>query len=178
MNKFMLNTIRLGIVGSLSLCLYACSGPLGLPERNKMPELVESDRFEGVYSTGQPAASFRASMFAAVPIDIVMQGQPQGFYQIPLPDPANDSLAFQLLTNLRPFAIPLLVNWAQQERHGILLDLSKTSGQVLEESNFELKISGYTIPVIVKWDGSSAYRVQHLIHFMQGEPAIQFIKTN
>ena len=169
------------MLGLMGLSLFSCSGgSVGVPERNKMPEFVESDRFEAGFSeepwaSGYPA---EASAFAANPIDLTIDGQTQGFYQIPLPDASNDSLAFRLLSDLKPFAVPLLINWAQQERHGVLLDLRARREQVAEQSNFELKVPGYRIPVIVKWDQASAYRVEQLTQFMQEESMIQFIKTN
>ncbi len=162
---------------SIALCSCTSAGP----SRKKMPEFTETTGFEAPMPFDGAAQKNNAGQYAfsSSPVDMMLDGHMQQFVSIPLPDAANDSLAVSMLTNLKPFAIPLLTSWAQQERHAVILDLSAHQGASLQRSNFVIKLpGGYTIPLVVTWDAASAYRLLTIKQLAQGVPSIEFTQTN
>jgi hypothetical protein len=158
----------------LIMFLFGCSGIPGIPgipgasvpSRKKMPDFSDDDNdFEISAPFNNAAKSQRNEEFSftASNVDLMMNGTMQGFVSIPLPDETTDSAAISLVNTVKPFAMMLLSSWAKQQRHGVLIDLSKHAGSQVYRTDYLLKKSGgFAIPVVVMWDQFSAGRVTTL----------------
>jgi hypothetical protein len=166
-----LNIIGIAVSIMLTTLFYSCVTDNKKPERKKMPEL---SGYDGFYDGGlNPGADQGEAGFAAENITIETADGPQNFINIPLPDASTDSLAINLVNDVKPFALPLLNNWAREHKSGILLDLSKHHNGTSNEGNFILRENGgFTIPVIIRWDQASAYRLAEVKALIQTMPAI------
>jgi len=167
----------------LSALLTSCqTGGSSLPARKKMPEFNTNDAaFEGRQPFRQKNESYDqpSSAFAATNVDLMVGGTSQAFVQVTMPDATTDLATVSLLHNLKPFALPLLANWAKQQRHGVAIDLSSHTGEEIHRTDFQLEQSNiFIIPVVVMWDRSSAYRLNTLKSLAAEIPAIRFNQTS
>jgi hypothetical protein len=171
-NKMRLNLTGLATLLMLTTLMYGCeSGSNKKPERKKMPELVG---YDGFYDGGfNPGGEQLKAAFAGENVTIETASGPQNFVSIPLPDASLDSLAVNLLNSIKPLALPLLNNWAREHKSGVLLDLCARHTGSGYQGNFTLNgLSGFALPVIIRWDRASAYRLTRLNALVQNMPAI------
>jgi hypothetical protein len=168
----------------LALVLYGCvgGGAAGIPTRKKMPEFTSYDGIESATPfSNHPNTPIQQGNFAFLPtnVDLLLNGTTQGFVAIPLPDQAGDSAAVNLVNSVKPFAIPLLTAWAQQQRHGVMIDLSDhRSGEVHRTDYLLEQPSGFAIPIVVMWDERSGARVTLLKNIVQGIPSVTLSCTS
>jgi hypothetical protein len=172
-NTFKTMIISIMIAGTLSGCQ---SGGPSLPTRKKMPELaMADDDFEGspVAENGDKQNQ-NAYAFNAQNVDLMINGISQGFISLSLPDASADSATVNLLQSLKPFALPLLSNWAQQQRHGVAIDLSAHNGETIHRSDFVLQeTNGFSFPVVVIWDRLSQYRLATIRQLVAEVPSLK-----
>lgn len=146
----------------LAATLFSC-GPTGggVPQRKKMPELNSYDGIEGAVPFGNTsdAPAQGSFAFATSNVDLMINGTIQGFVSIALPNAANDSAAVSLINNVKPFALTVLSTWAQQQRHGVVIDLSSHNSEVFRTDYLLQKPNDFAIPIVVMWDRLSQYRV-------------------
>ena len=157
MRSGFLPCIGLGLaVGIFFGC--AGAGP-GRPERKKMPDLTD-------WALGASPADFP---FHTGVIDIGTAS----FISVALPDPAYDSAAMGLISSYEPFALPLLTEWAKQERKGVVVDLrSRPDGGM--RADYTVDRSGaFSIPVIFLWDQASAGRAAAYINVLQSLSSVR-----
>ncbi|HEY0175447.1 MAG TPA: hypothetical protein VGC08_03650 [Pedobacter sp.] len=172
--------IRIVVFSFFPVILYSCQ-PGGSSPRKKMPELNGTEEFEGgmPFSNGPERMATGDFAFSTSNVDLQLNGSTQGFVSVPLPDAANDSLAISLVNSFKPFAMPLLAAWAQQQRNGVVIDLGSHTSAVHNRSDFALRIPGnLTIPVVVMWDHVSAGRVKTLKRMVEDMPLVELTQTN
>lgn len=166
-----LKSIGIAVSIMLTALMYGCQADSKKPERKKMPELAG---YNGFYDGGlNPGYSQGETGFFAENITLQTANGPQNFFSIPLPDASADSLAINLVNSVKPFALPLLNQWAREHKGGVLLDLSTHHHGASYQSNFNLRQEGgFSIPVIICWDKASAYRLAEVKALVQTMPAI------
>ena len=160
---------------SIIILLVGCQPGGGSPDRKKMPEFAADYSLEGpppfqhsMKEEGTPGWGFQTS-----DIVLTVNGSTEGFVYVPLPDPANDSLAVSLLRSYKTFALPLLGTWAQQQHKGVAIDLSSHGNQPSHRADYVLeKPNDFSIPVVIIWDESSASRAIALKSLVRELPAV------
>jgi hypothetical protein len=161
--------------------LYGCGGGAALPTRKKMPEFSSYDGFESAvpFSSHSNEVNHSSFAFATSNVDLMLNGNMQGFVAVALPTAANDSAAVSLVNTIKPFAMPMLTAWALQQRHGVMIDLSSHTGSEIHRSDYLLQKQGdFSIPVVVIWDGMSAARLGVLKGIVQDMPAVTLSCTS
>lgn len=166
-----LKSIGIAVAIMFTAMMYGCQADGKKPERKKMPELAG---YNGFYDGGlNPGYGQAERGFFAENITLQTADGPQNFFNIPLPDATADSLAINLVNNIKPFALLLLNQWAREHKSGVLLDLSTHHNGASYQSNFTLRQEGgFSIPVIIRWDQASAYRLAEVKTLTQTMPAI------
>lgn len=167
-----LNLTGLAALFMLTTLMYGCeSGGNKKPERKKMPELVSYDGFyDSSFNSGDEQLK---TAIMGENVTIETPSGPQKFVSLPLPDAASDSLAINLVNSIKPFALPLLHNWAREHKGGFLLDLCARHTGTGYQGNFTLQgQGGLAFPVIIRWDRASAYRLNRLNELVQNMPVI------
>jgi hypothetical protein len=167
----------------IALCLEATisgcqgGGASSLPTRKKMPDLtMEDENLEGTPAFENPVMNKNAGGYAfnAQNIDLDVGGISQGFISVSLPDASTDSATVNLLESLKPFALPLLSGWAQQQRHGVAIDLSAHNGDAVHRSDFMLEQrNGFSFPLVITYDRLSAYRLNTIKHLIAEMPSLK-----
>ncbi|RFZ90930.1 hypothetical protein D0C36_18465 [Mucilaginibacter conchicola] len=152
------------------------------PERNKMPELSSLQEYhDGGFLAAQKLSTGPAGLnFASTQIELETNDGLKRFIRVPLPDASADSVLVKMIQTLKPLAIPLLSNWANQYNSGLLIDLSSNrSGLATYQTNYELRQQGgFVIPVILRWDRLSAYRAGTAQDLVGGTPFISLQKLS
>jgi hypothetical protein len=162
----------------IATTVYSCSDG-SLPARKKMPQFSSYDGFEGEFNNNNNEANPGSFAFATSNVDLMLNGTMQRFVSVSLPSPANDSVAVSLVNAIKPFAMPILSAWAQQQRHGVIIDLCSHTGGETHRSDYVLQKQGnFSIPVVVMWDGASASRVAELKNIVQDMPSITLSCTS
>jgi hypothetical protein len=165
----------------IAATLFSCSpGGAGLPQRKKMPEFNGYDGIEGAVqsSNSAEAAPQGGFAFATSNVDLMFNGNMEGFLSVALPSAATDSAAVNLINTVKPFALTMLSTWAQQQRHGVVIDLSSHSTEVFRTDYLLQKPNDFSIPVVVMWDRSSQYRVASIKSIIAGVPSVTMSCTS
>lgn len=164
---------------NVSRLFFACIGPALLTgilygcgnktARKKMLTLNSQGLFE--------APSFAGAAgdlpFYTSDIEIQSGGTMETFVAVSLPDPANDSLAMNLVNSYKPFALPLLTEWGSQERKGVLIDLRSNASPAIRREDYVIeRADAFSIPVVFLWDPASANRAAAFIGLLQSLPAV------
>lgn len=110
--------------------------------------------------------------FATGEVDMMTGGVVTSFYAVSLPDAGFDSLALSLLENYKPFAIPLIKQWAARERKGVMIDLRFNKTETNRADYVLEGQDGITIPIIFLWDRFSAGRAASWIQVLQSSPVM------
>lgn len=165
----------------LATSLFSCSpGGSGLPQRKKMPEFKSYDGIEGAvpFSNTTESTPQGAFAFAANNVDLMFNGNMEGFLSVALPNAATDSAAVSLINTVKPFALTMLSTWAQQQRHGVVIDLSSHNGEVFRTDYLLQKTNDFSIPIVVMWDRPSQYRVASIKSIIAGVPLVTLSCTS
>lgn len=152
----------------LAFICYSCE-ETKKPPRKKMPELngfsvPENERSSNVRrADGLP--------FATADIDMMVEGTIHSFLKISLPYAADDSIALNLFNQYRPFAVPLLSQWNNMRRDGVVIDLRSQAGGYSLQADFVIeKHNTFSIPVVFMWDRSSASRAAAFMNMLHELP--------
>ncbi|RFZ90231.1 hypothetical protein D0C36_20755 [Mucilaginibacter conchicola] len=141
-------------------------GTPSLPTRKKMPELNNyNDAFEGGYTFGHSDSKADKNHygFTTSNVDLNYGSVSRPFVQFDLPDSSTDSATVSLLQNLKPFALPLLANFARRQRNGVAIDLTLSPSKEKQRTDFLLEQQdGFSIPVVIFYDKSTAYRMNEI----------------
>jgi hypothetical protein len=176
------NTIlyKILIAGAFASLLYSCSGGASAPARKKMPEFNSYDGIEGAgpFSNTSEASVPGSFAFATSNVDLMVNGTMQNFVSVALPNSANDSATVNLINTVKPFALTVLSTWAQQQRHGVVIDLSNHNGEVFRTDYLLQKPNDFAIPVVVIWDRLSQYRVASIKALVQDVPSVTLSCTS
>lgn len=152
-----------------SLLWTGCSGlPMGeAPERKKMLDLTSGDNDgECNYTSLQTLAATNN----AFPYSVQQVGN---MLTVSLPENAYDSMAINTLEQVKPFALPLLMQWAQQ-RKGITLNLSGTGSHEQQRVEYRLESPGMpAIPVVLLYDRWSSGRAATVLQLVRSVPGLQ-----
>ncbi|MHA4812595.1 hypothetical protein ACX0G9_31165 [Flavitalea flava] len=160
---------------SIFMLLLGCQPGGSPPDRKKMPEYAADYSLEGPPPFQGSMKEEETPGFGFQTSDIVLKvnGNMEGFVYVPLPDPANDSLAISLLRSYKTFALPLLETWAQQQHKGVAIDLSSHGNQPSHRADYVLeKPNDFSIPVVIIWDESSAARASALKSLVRELPSV------
>jgi hypothetical protein len=163
----------------IAITLYGCGGGGAAPARKKMPEFNSLDGIEGGgFSSSNSQPQQGSFAFAPTNVDMVFEGSQRGFVSIPLPDAGTDSAAISLINTMKPFAMPMLAAWAQQQRNGVVIDLSRHNGVNTHRTDYVMqKGNDYSIPVVIIWDAASSYRVSLIKSMVDDVPYLKLNKT-
>jgi hypothetical protein len=160
------------------LALTGCVPGTSTSPRKKMPEFNESQLQEGPMPfnyRGNIATGNSDFRFVTNNVDMEIDGNMQHFVSVALPDANNDPLAISLLESFKPLALPLLTAWAQQQRNGVVIDLSSHASFNTNRTNYAIKKNNdFSIPVVIVWDEASASRVALLRSMAEGLPSVAF----
>ncbi|MBS1579030.1 MAG: hypothetical protein JST29_05255 [Bacteroidetes bacterium] len=108
--------------------------------------------------------------FATTDVDMLFNGVPTSCVSIALTDPSMDSSAMNLLNTYKPFALPLIAEWAKQNK-AVALDF-RTIGGTEERAEYTIERPGsFSIPVIFLWDKLSARRAAFFMQQLNDAPA-------
>lgn len=172
---------RIGLILFAGM-LHGC-GPGRLP-RKKMPEFAGIDGLEGRYAPNAPGDL----LFALRDTSLLSGGTRFSFLVVSLPDPAGDSMAMDLVNSYKPFALPLLTDWAGQGKpghreKGVLIDLREEAGDAertdraataVHRAEYILERPGaFSISLILVWDPPAAGRAAWCLETLQSLSAFQ-----
>jgi hypothetical protein len=174
------NLLRASLLMLLTTMIYGCGGGPAVPVRKKMPEFTSFDGIEGGnYGSSNGKSQQSSFAFAPTNVDMVMDGSTRSFVSIQLPDAGNDSAAISLVNTFKPFAMPMIAAWAQQQHQGVMIDLSSHNGSESHRTDYMMeKPNDYNIPLIIVWDTQSRYRVSTLKNLIQDMPAFRLNKVS
>lgn len=174
------NLLRASLLMLIATMIYGCGGGAAAPARKKMPEFTSFDGIErGNYGSSNGKSQQSSFAFAPANVDMLIDGSTRSFISIQLPDAANDSAAISLVNTFKPFAMPMIAAWVQQQHQGVMIDLSSHNGGDSHRTDYIMeKPNDYTISIIVVWDAASRYRVSTLKSLIQDMPAFRLNKVS
>jgi hypothetical protein len=154
------------------------SGATGENGRKKMLTKLDPYNFEPCYSSDNEATNINEGInMAPSNIEIFVNGSIQscvGFY---LPNASFDTQVFQLVESYKPFATPLLAQWWQQNKKGVVVDLRSENKTTGTRVDYNITGAGFSFPVVLIWDHVSAVRVNDMITMAQEMPGILINQT-
>lgn len=146
--------------------LTGCSGKPG--NRKKMLNANSQDFWEDPSFAGTSDVPFYTG-----DIDWQSGGITRPFVVVALPDPAYDSLATSMVLSHALLAVPLLTEWAAQEKKGVLIDLRSSPSQDTRQEEYVIeRATAFTIPVVFLWDRLSSARAASFIDLLQSLPSV------
>ena len=154
--------------------MQGCSGGPALPqERNKLPEPAFPGSAKKECSFAEADAGY-VSGFENEMVDLSFDGTGASWLTFTLPDASYDALAFKLAETYRPIARPMIQQWAGSNDNGIVLDL-RTNRSAVQRAAFSVETPVRSIPVVLLWDGSSAFRASAYLRTLQTVPGIKAV---
>lgn len=183
MKPYLLNKGLKGIaLISLSMMFTSCLEGLpdapGGSERKKMPRFYDtglqvSEGWNGKRYTSCGMASeenlFNLNGYAGT----------SEFYRIPLGDPGADESLFAMINMFKPIAARYLAQWAKTQNRGVLVDFRSNDSQTGLRQEYQLeKDNQFSVPVILVWDASSAFRAQSFVAVLKDLPGIKSKRIN
>jgi hypothetical protein len=146
-------------------------------ERKKMPG-VRSLSSDWELSFANQSNGLFNFPYQAGYVDLMDNGKTTTFFAIGLPDPGFDSIALSLANSYKPLAIPMLTQWAQGERNGVLLDLRGDHRTGSTRTDYLVESPSFSIPVVLLWNTASSSRVQSLVNMLQSVPSVKCMQTS
>jgi len=168
--------LRLTLAAAFPLLLGSCSeGVRKAPPRKVMPGAYmpqESTETPGlVKKEWDDALPFDTRV-----VDLSAADVTTTYYSVALPDNFYDSIAFSLAERYRPIALPLLQEWLQSNRKGIVLDLRAANGRAIS-ATYEVTLQNQTMPLQLIWDDAAKQRAEKYINLIRTIPEIQAATT-
>jgi hypothetical protein len=151
--------------------LYSCKSR---PVRKKLPDLSALD---GLEATPQNTADLQP--FYTSDTVLVSNSERKKFLSIAMPYAIYDSLAISVVTNYKPFAVPLLTQWIQQQdEKGVIIDLRNSEDANCSRADYvltkQLPTTVLSIPVVFLWDKTAAYRANLFINELKELPDFKY----
>lgn len=155
--------------------LFSCSVPGGKtrPERKKMFNM--NDQVSAGECTFVSAGyGVQEAPFAMHDVTMTVNGIRGTYLSLALPDATYDSTAIAMALTCKPFAVPMLTQWANVEKKGVLFDLRNNKNKNEIRTDYIVETPGmFSIPVIFLYDRLSAGRMAGFVNVIQSVPALQ-----
>jgi hypothetical protein len=155
--------------------LFSCSAPAGKsrPERKKMFNL-NTRVSAGECTFASAGDGVQEAPFTMHDVTMSANGIRSTYLSLALPDATYDSAAIAMALTCKPFAVPLLSQWANQEKKGVLFDLRNNNNKAELRTDYIVQTPGmFSIPVIFLYDRLSAGRMAGFVNVIQSVPALQ-----
>ncbi|MFB6454416.1 hypothetical protein ACE38W_04025 [Chitinophaga sp. Hz27] len=160
-------------VAMIALGFTACQeAEKPAPPRKKMP---------GVYApvTSDSCALGMMQQNSAFPFETRVLDLSAGdvtttYYSVALPDTTYDALAFGMVEKYRHLAKPMLEQWLQSKRKGIILDL-RTNANELKSAAYLIQVDSIQVPLEVYWDEQATARSSRYLRLLTTVPGIKAI---
>lgn len=171
-SRFTLYIVLITCAGVLFGCMPGGGGSTR-PERKKMFAL-DSRTKVGECNFIDPDYEASELPFTTRYVTMTVNGAPATFLSVSLPDASYDSAATALALDFKPFALPLLSQWAHQESKGVVFDLRKNITATELRADYMVETPGmFSIPVIFLYDRYSVGRMADFISIIKSVPAMQ-----
>ncbi|NIG53559.1 hypothetical protein [Chitinophaga sp. Cy-1792] len=94
------------------------------------------------------------------------------YYRFALPDTIYDALASGMVEKYRHMAKPMLEQWLQSERKGILLDLCSNANE-LQQADYLIQLDSIRVPLEIYWDEQTATRSARYLDLINTIPGVK-----
>lgn len=166
--KTLSKTTTLLITLLLMSFLYACTGGTAPKPRKKFPAFNSFGDFNNTLSFSRQGENYKGLPFGGSDLEFYTHGKFTSYTYIPMGDAQSDSLVMNLINTYKPFAMPMLSDWCNQYKKGVLIDFRPKPGLSYSSSEYNLEAAGsFSLPVVFIYDGNSASRASLFMGIMQ-----------